>query len=166
MKQNYEQITIAITNLYTGNWEYFNIYNLDDYNEAFEEWNKESINYNHDYEVQLIDHDYEGRLSDSNLEEFLKLTDENDVNPQDVIFLINAVGIDTAKEIIENGEFYTIVEADNKIAAFEEFAKSIDLIQIPEHLESYIDWESVMIDYECGSMTIEKVECGTYLIVY
>ena len=47
-----------------------------------------------------------------------------------------------------------------------EFIETYDIIQIPEYLKSWIDWEQVLYDYECNGTNVNRVDYRTYLIVF
>lgn len=68
----------------------------------------------------------------------------SDVNPQDIIYLLDYYNKDDVIDILERESFYIIVSADNKVQAFKDYVHDYET----DHLESYIDWERVPIDYE------------------
>lgn len=156
------KITISIMSLRDYTWKYYDIYNKDNFNESISLFLKEK---DHDFEIQLIDTDYIG-LSDDNLHSFLNIMNKfSEVNPQDIIYLLNYYDEDDVIEILEQELFYTIVSADNKVQAFEDYVHDYEILYIPDNLESYIDWERVLIDYECGGLLVTRVDNGKYLII-
>ncbi|MEG0368298.1 MAG: hypothetical protein RR585_15745 [Coprobacillus sp.] len=159
---NRQEITISIMNLYNYEWTYFNIKTKEDLKDSIKDFLK--VNGDHDFEIQLIDSDYVG-LNDNNLEKFLNLQEEfEEVDSQEILYLIKALGVDEAAQTLKEELFYIIVHEDNKIEAFREYITEYNMLDIPDHLESYIDWESVLIDYECGGTTVKRVDTGIYLI--
>ena len=167
MKKEFKNITIAITSLRTGDFTYYDIHDKNDYIESIRAWNKDFNWFDGDYEIQLIDYDYKGRLKDSNLESFLDLCEDYpNTTPQDVIYLLMNNSYDEVKEILEKDIFYVIIEEDSKVEAFRDYIENYDIEIIPEHLKSWIDWESMLYDYECGGLNINRVDYRTYLIVH
>ena len=155
------KITISIMSLSDYTWKYYDIENKKELNEAIEIFLSEK---DHDFEIQLIDSDYIG-LNDDNLEKFLYLKEEFlEIDSQEILYLIKALGVDEAAQTLREGSFYTIIYEDNKVEAFREYITEYNMLDIPDHLESYIDWESVLRDYQCAGMTVERVNIGVYLI--
>lgn len=167
MKREFKNITIAITNLGTGRFEYYDVKDKADYINSISAFNEEFNKYDNDIEIQLIDYDYKGKLNDMNLESFLDLCEDfPSVNPQEIVFLLQHNYSNEVEEILRKGILYVIIEENSKVEAFREFIETYDIEIIPEHLKSWIDWEQVLYDYECNGTNVNRVDYRTYLIVY
>lgn len=155
------KITISIMNLRDYTWKYYDIESKVELNVAIENFLNEK---DHDFEIQLIESEYVG-LNDDNINEFLELKEQfPEVNAQEILYLINVLGVDEAEQTLNEEEFYAIIHEDNKIEAFREYIIEYNMLYIPDNLESYIDWQSILRDWECGGTTVKRVDNGVYLI--
>ena len=167
MEREFKNIKIEITNLYTGFFDYYDITDNESYIQAIKSFNEEFNKGDNDIEIQLFDYDYKGKLNDYNLESFLELCEDYpSVQPQDIIYLLQHNYEHEVREILDKDILYVIIEEDSKVEAFREFIETYDIIQIPEYLKSWIDWEQVLYDYECNGTNVNRVDYRTYLIVY
>lgn len=153
-------IEIAITNLGTHYFYYRNITCKEDYDNAVKEF---CDNYPNDFEIQLIESDIRYVNSD-NLYDFLEIVDETEESEEVIAFLLNWYSKEDVKRIFEDYNFY-VVEATSATEAIAEYLINVMCIEIPEHLENYIDWEQFQIDYECNSYFIKELNLEEYIIV-
>lgn len=159
------EIEIAITSLATGRYAYYNIEDKESLNEAIEAFEDEYNKHDGDWEIQCVDWSYEAFEGDM-LNEFVDLMEEfPNENPQDLIYLLKVHTIDDTRYILHEGTFYTIMHEDNKYEAFEAYVKEYSIVEIPEHLECFINYEAMCHSWECGGLKMERVSNGTYLIV-
>lgn len=166
-RRRFENITIAITSLATGESVQYDIMDKYDYDEAVENFNENHNKHDGDYEVQLLDVDYKGRLDNNKLEDFLQLCEDfRSEQPQDIVYLLMSNSYDEVEEILRKGIFFVIIEEDNKWKAFRDYVENYDVVHIPEHLRDWIDYEEMLFDYECGGLFIERVDYRTYLIIH
>lgn len=153
-------IEIAITNLGTHYFYYRNITCKEDYDNAVKEF---CDNYPNDFEIQLIESDIRYVDSD-NLYDFLEIVDETEESEEVIAFLLNWYSKEDVKKIFEDYNFY-VVEATSATEAIAEYLRNVICIEIPEHLEYYIDWEQFQIDYECNGYFIKELNLEEYIIV-
>lgn len=151
---NKDIFCVYVMNL--GNYKggYFEISSLVDLIEAERIVNPMGWN---DTEIQLIECYFECVKYNFDIAEFLKLKEEFNISPEELGYLFVNNTASEVREILEKGIFYTIIEADTKLEAFEEYIREFDMLYIPQHLESYIDYNSILIDWECGGLNIYKV---------
>lgn len=161
------EVEVYIMNLNTYKGDYFKVSSVADCLTAIEK----VTNCQHDWEIQLISHDYEGYMPQVEINIILDLIEEYNIDHEDLLPLLCEYSIDDVRFIIENDVPYQIVYADNKKEAFEDYIREHNLIDIPDHLESYIDWDVVLTDWECGGMRVKRVADATihnsakYLII-
>lgn len=153
-------IEIAITNLGTHYFYYRNITCKEDYDNAVKEF---CDNYPNDFEIQLIESDIRYVDSD-NLYDFLEIVDETEESEEVIAFLLKWYSKEDVKRIFEDYNFY-VVEATSATEAIAEYLRNVICIEIPEHLEYYIDWEQFRIDYECDGYFIKELNLEEYIIV-
>lgn len=154
MREQKELFEISLMNLGNYNWEYFKISCLEDLKEAEEVINPHGIN---DTEIQLIE-DYIG-LYKYNFEvlDFLRIYEDYNISPEDLGALMVSHTVSEVREILERGIFYTIIEADTETEAFREYIMDYNALDIPQHLEDYIDYNSILIDWTAGGFKVCKV---------
>lgn len=145
---------VYVMNLGNYQGDYFKISSLEDLAEAEMVVNPRGWN---DIEVQLIECYFDCVTYSFDIFEFLKLKEEFNISPEELGYLFVNHTETEVREILENQVFYTIIEADTKLEAFKDYIKEFDMLEIPQHLESYIDYNSLLIDWECGGLTIHKV---------
>lgn len=153
-------IEIAITNLGTGNFYYRSINCLDDYLGAVKEFYQ---TYDNDMEIQLINFDVP-HLTDSNLYDFLEVVNETEEDEEVVAFLLRWYSKQDVIKICDDW-LYFVCETNSKVGAIEIYVREVMNIEIPEHLESYIDYEQFEIDYECNGYFIKELNREQYIIV-
>lgn len=150
---------IYIYNLGTYKTTCCTVANLDELqNEIFEATNH-GMN---DYEIGILDYPYDFKVDD--LHTLFKISEEYKTSIKEVGTLLQCFCKDEVIEILEQGKFYTIIHSNSKISAFEEYASEYDIIEIPRHLENYIDYESMMIDWEHNGLLVEPIGNAQYLI--
>ena len=149
-----ELFEVYVMNLGTYEGDYFTVSNLKELAEAERVINPHGLN---DIEIQIIDVYFPCYKCNFEIVDFLRIMDKYSISPEDLGALYINHTYSEVIEILEKDIFYTIIEADTKKEAFEEYIKEFNLIEIPEHLESYIDWNSILIDWECGGLNIYKV---------
>lgn len=150
---------IYIYNLGTYKTTYCTVTNLDELEDAIFEATNHGMN---DYEIGVLEYPYDFKVND--LHSLFKISEEYKTRIEDVGILLQCFGESEVIEILEQGKFYTVIESDSKINAFEDYASDYDIIEIPPHLENYIDYESVMIDWEYDGLLIEYIGNRQYLI--
>ena len=152
---------IYIYNLGTYTTVYTSVSNSEELeNEVFK-----ATNYGmNDYDIGILESPYSFKVDD--LRALFKIYERFDTSIEDVGYLLQYYeNEDDVIEMLEQELFYTIVSADNKVQAFEEYVHDYEIIYIPDNLEAYIDWERVLIDYECGGLLVTRVNVGKYLII-
>lgn len=152
---------IYIYNLGTYTTVYTSVSNSEELeNEIFK-----ATNYGmNDYDIGILESPYSFKVDD--LRALFKIYERFDTSIEDVGYLLQYYeNEDDVIEMLEQELFYTIVSADNKVQAFEEYVHDYEIIYIPDNLEAYIDWERVLIDYECGGLLVTRVNVGKYLII-
>ncbi len=150
---------IYIYNLGTYQTTYCTITNLDELEDAIFEATNHGMN---DYEVGILEYPYDFKVND--LHSLFKISEEYKTRIEDVGILLQCFSESEVIEVLEQGIFYTVIESDSKISAFEDYANDYDIIEIPSHLENYIDYECMMRDWEYGGLLIQHIGSGKYLI--
>lgn len=153
---------LAFTNLGTGRFILKTVSNLEEYWEGHKAVNPTG---NNDVEVQFLDGELSGKATD-HIEWVLEQL-EKGYSLEDVEAVANV--FDTLEEAEKNLEepTFTLIEADNKFEAFETYMMdSGELDSVPKDMIYYLDFERMFHDWTCGSMIVEKVKQGTYLIDY
>ena len=145
---------VYVMNLGNDKGDYFTLSTLEDLIEAEKVVNPMGWN---DVEVQLIDCYFPCLKFNFEIADFLRIMDKYSISPEDLGALYINHTYTEVIEILEKDIYFTIIEADTKKEAFQEYIQAGGLLEIPEHLESYIDWNSILIDWECGGLTIYKV---------
>ncbi|WP_346892643.1 hypothetical protein [Clostridium sp. UBA871] len=150
---------IYIYNLGTYQTTYCTVTNLDELEDAIFEATNHGMN---DYEIGVLDYPYDFKID--NLHSLFMISEEYKTRIEDVGILLQCFGESEVIEILEQGKFYTVIESDSKVSAFEDYVNDYDIIEIPSHLENYIDYESMMIDWECDGLLVEHTGNGKYLM--
>lgn len=150
---------IYIYNLGTYNTIYTSVSNLDELEDEIFKATNHGMN---DYEIGILDYPYDFKVND--LHTLFKIAEGYQTRIEDVGALLHSFSDNEVIEILEKGKFYTIVDSDNEVNAFEKYANEYDIIEIPPHLENYIDYESMMIDWGHSGLAIEHIGNGHYLI--
>ena len=140
---------LCLVNLSNMECKYINVLSVDDFYNKLNEFNK----FNNDIEVQYMN----GVLSGASTNKFidiLKISEEYKTDIGEVGAIYNYfMNIDDTKNIIENS--YTIINATNKENAFIEYLEGLDFFNgIPSHVVNYLDYESIMRDYEIEGLNI------------
>ena len=165
MKREFKNITIAIINQRTHDFNCYDITDLDSYKESIRTWKEIYNSFGDEYEIQIIDCDYSGNLEDFDLYDFLLLCEKyQDVQPQEIMYLLTVCRANEVIEILEKGFFYTIIDADNKNDAFITYVKEFNLVKIPEHSGQLVNYKDIRFDFECNGLEIERVADRKYLI--
>lgn len=150
---------IYIYNLGTYNTTYCTVTNLDELEYAIFEATNYGMN---DYEIGVLEYPYDFKVND--LHTLLKISEEYKTRIEDVGILLQCFEESEVIEILEQEKFYIVIESDSKISAFEDYTSYYDIIEIPLHLENYIDYESMMRDWEYDGLFIEYIGNKQYLI--
>ena len=161
--KNYS-IEISITNLGTGNWKYYNIYDLESYNKAFDDF-KETLNKNdNDFEIQIIESNLSVVLDDNELYYSLKYHNETDLNYSldEIAVLVKYLGIDESYKALLS-KYIFITEADNKEIAYRNYCEEIDKFD-REYLD-IINWELVTRDFEFSGGDIISFAYNNYIVI-
>ena len=145
---------VYVMNLGNDRGDYFTVSTLEELAEAERVVNPRGWN---DTEVQLIDLYFDCYKCNFEVIDFLRLMEKYSISPEDLGYLFVGHTYSEVEEILKEDIFFTVIDADTKKEAFEEYIREGNLIEIPEHLESYIDWNSILIDWECGGLNIYKV---------
>lgn len=156
-------IEIVITRYSDGFFTYYKVDGIDSYLSAIRDFNKMYNQHDGDFEIQLIDSDVP-HLTDSNLYDFLEIVEETKEDEEVIAFLLKWYSKEDIRRIFEDYNFY-VVEATSATEAIAEYLRNVMCIDIPEHLESYIDWEQFQIDYECNGYFIKELNLEEYIIV-
>lgn len=157
-----KQFDLAFTNLGTGRFILKTVSNLEEYWAGHKEVNPTG---NNDVEVQFLDGELSGKATE-HIEWVLEKLEEGN-NLEDIEAVINVCcDLEEAEKNLEEPTF-TLVEADNKFEAFETYMMdSGELDSVPKDMIYYLDFEMMFNDWTSGSMIVEKVKQGTYLIDY
>ena len=140
---------LCLVNLSNMEYKYINVLSVDDFYNKLNEFNK----FNNDIEVQYMN----GVLSGASTNKFidiLKISEEYKIDLEEVGAIYNYFNnIEDTKNTIENS--YTIINASNKENAFIEYLDSLDFFNgIPSNIVNYLDYESIMRDYEIEVLNI------------
>ncbi|WP_291570823.1 hypothetical protein [Clostridium sp. UBA4548] len=150
---------IYIYNLGNYNTIYTTVTNLDELEEEIFKATNHGMN---DYEIGILDHPYDFKVNDLNT--LFKISEEHKTRIEDVGALLHCFTADEVIEILEHGKLYTIIESNSKVDAFEEYINEYDLVEIPMHLENYIDYEQMLIDWEHNGLLVEYIGNGQCLL--
>ncbi|MDU4750280.1 MAG: hypothetical protein E6X86_04550 [Clostridium butyricum] len=150
---------IYIYNLGTYNTVYSSVSNSDELSDEIFKATNHGMN---DYDIGILDHPYNFKVND--LQMLFRIAKDFNTRIEDVGALLQCFTANEVIEILELGKFYTLINSDSQINAFEEYTKEYDVIEIPSHLENYIDYESMMIDWQHSGLAIEHIGNGEYLI--
>ena len=164
MRRELKEIEICLINLGTGKYNYYTIYDKEDLKDAYNHFEEHFNWMDSDVELQLIDYSYYN-LNDDNFNDFLDLIEEyEDVPAQELLYLLKLYTVDSVREILDKGIFYVIIQSDSRIEAFRDYVREFNMLNIPDHLESYINWSAVLSDWECGGLNVERLRGGKFLI--
>lgn len=156
--------TICLTSLAYGDFEYFDITCMNDLKEAYEDFDNR-IAHNTDIELQYID----GVLFGSSIEVFrdiLELAEEFDAAIEIIRDIYNITcNLNDTRTILEN-ENYMYFIANSKENAFIEYLEETSFFEgIPDRIINYLDYKSIMRDFEIEGLTIENVSYNKYLFI-
>lgn len=140
---------LCLVNLSNMEYKYINVLSVDDFYNKLNEFNK----FNNDIEVQYMNGSLSGE-STNNFIKILKISEEYKIDLEEVGAIYNYFNnIEDTKNTIENS--YTIINASNKENAFIEYLEDLDFFNgIPSHVVNYLDYESIMRDYEIEGLNI------------
>lgn len=145
-------IEISIMQLGTNKWKYYNVYDLDSFNEAIDNFNKELNWMDGDYEIQLIESNIS--INEDYLYEFFKYIDENPNKEEDLLLLMKVKDFNEAVQDIEEEKIITLIQAENKLDAFIEYYEELGYPDSPEEFSNYVSWDKIMSDWEFGGLEI------------
>lgn len=147
---------VYVMNLGTYKGDYFKIDNLKQL------WEARRIISNgvNDVEIQLINCYFNCYCTDFIVSEFLEIHEKYNINPEELSMLFACFTPSEVWEILEKEITYYFYDEDCKAEALRDYITDAGILEIPEHLESYIDWEAVLRDYEAEGWTIQRVGEG------
>ena len=148
---------VYIMNLGSYKGDYFTVSSIEDLKEAEKVINPFGYN---DTEIQLIDVNFNCTSIKFDVQEFLEIYEKFNISPEDLSMLFSCFTYSEVFEILEKETPYYFYDEDCKTEAFRDFIIDAGILEVPEHLEGYIDWEAVLRDYEASGWTIQKVGEG------
>lgn len=168
-----EKVTVYMMSLEaTMEGKYYEISTSDEFVEARREFLEycEKRNFSDDIETQYIDGPLSGKSTDY-IYEIFELREEFEEELEVIGEIFNSTGnIEDTRNCLENRN-YSIYPMElnghyqTKKDAFEMYLDDIDFLHdVPDRIKSYIDYDSIMRDFEIEGMEIAEYTEG-YIII-
>lgn len=152
------EFEISITSYATGIFDYWEVYDLDSYVTAIEEFNEKYNKHDGDYEVQMIETS-NPNVKEEDLYDLFKFLDENPDKEDDLDRLLYEYTLEESISLIEDYSITVLsIIAENKLSAFIEYYEDMGYEMPPESFRDYIDWERIMEDHEQGDLDIFQTD--------
>lgn len=150
---------VYVMNLKTGEGKYYDIATLNDLQEAIQEVTAGMD----DYEIQIIDTYFPAYSHDFKLDNFLKLYEEHypDYDAEEITIFLKFFTFEKTKALIKKRKSFFRYDKETECEALKAFLNDMEILEIPRHLENYIDWEKVLTDYKSSGWMIEVLGNST-----
>lgn len=157
----------------------YEVWDTDSLNEAYDSFNEVLDKYGyHDTDIELQVAESITGLNDRTVDYLADMYQlQDDLHPNynaelsHIIAMFNYYNnLEDVRRVIENGSYYVYTGqgCNTKLDAFQDYIIDCGGIydRIPEDLHSYIDIESIYIDYKCGGMVTLELDDSKYMFIF